>query len=72
MDGHTLEITRFYNEGSKQVEYLFVVRDDTGRVTPQNSGCVPRIVLKEGSATIVDTKNPKGVKSPKKHVKKRN
>lgn len=59
MDGHTLEITRFYNEGIKQIEYLFVVRDSTGRVTPQNSGCVPRIVLKEGKTTIVDTNKKK-------------
>ena len=66
MDGHTLEITRFYNESAKQVEYLFVVRDSTGRVTPQNSGCVPRIVLKEGKATIVDTKKPKKSMNVKK------
>jgi len=69
MDGHTLEITRFSNNISGQIEYLFIVRDSTGKVSPQNSGCVPRIVLKEGAKVIVDTKKPRG--SPKKHVKKR-
>lgn len=62
MDGHTLEITRFFNDSSKQVEYLFIVRDSTGKVSPQNSGCVPRIVLKEGKTVIVDTKKKKNAK----------
>lgn len=66
MDGHTLEITRFYNESAKQVEYLFVVRNSSGVVSPQNSGSVPRIVLKEGKKVIVDTNNKK-----KKNVNKK-